>query len=319
MPKPTIDGGMVHYLDTSIAAIDNLRRRYTIREDADDDESEDRAGFTSPEHYLKDLFRMTQAFALRNGLFGRAEFQSEPVMAWFKKHPDMAFLWDPLHIMPFVDLFRHQFIATTFLMQRPDHYRFALETIEKVISSPACGELTDIEDFDDEDAWAVMEGALKVGDFALIEKLGFACVSRQACIILLHTLVVSHHLDSFLGLDGGELDDSFLVKVITHLVNSNSTKDGIGGRAMVIALLGYTMGLGEGRTMGKGVSEDYFTTPELDDWCVTAAFTGLDFGLKLGLNQSLPDYPCAADFGKPSEEDFAKLMEKLSSMVKGNA
>lgn len=318
MPKPTIDGGMVHYLDTSIAAIDNLRRRYTIREDADDDESEDRAGFTSPEHYLKDLFRMTQAFALRNGLFGRAEFQSEPVMAWFKKHPDMAFLWDPLHIMPFVDLFRHQFIATTFLMQRPDHYRFALETIEKVISSPACGELTDIEDFDDEDAWAVMEGALKVGDFALIEKLGFACVSRQACIILLHTLVVSHHLDSFLGLDGGELDDSFLVKVITHLVNSNSTKDGIGGRAMVIALLGYTMGLGEGRAMGQGVSEDYFTTPELDDWCVTAAFTGLDFGLKLGLNQSLPDYPCAADFGKPSEEDFAKLMAKLAAIVKGN-
>jgi hypothetical protein len=309
---------MVHYLDTSIAAIDNLRRRYTIREDADDDESEDRAGFTSPEHYLKDLFRMTQAFALRNGLFGRAEFQSEPVMAWFKKHPDMAFLWDPLHIMPFVDLFRHQFIATTFLMQRPDHYRFALETIEKVISSPACGELTDIEDFDDEDAWAVMEGALKVGDFALIEKLGFACVSRQACIILLHTLVVSHHLDSFLGLDGGELDDSFLVKVITHLVNSNSTKDGIGGRAMVIALLGYTMGLGEGRAMGQGVSEDYFTTPEFDDWCVTAAFTGFDFGLKLGLTQTLPDYPCAADFGKPSEEDFAKLMAKLAAIVKGN-
>ena len=318
MPKPTIDGGMVHYLDTSIAAIDDLRRRYTTREDADDDESEDRAGFTSPEHYLKDLFRMTQAFALRNGLFGRAEFQSEPVMAWFKNHKDMAFLWDPLHIMPFVDLFRHQFIATTFLMQRPDHYKFALETIEKVISSPACGELTDIEDFDDVDAWAVMERALKVGNFALIEKLGFACVSRQACIVLLHSLVVSHHLDSFLGLDGGELDDSFLVKVITHLVNSNSTKDGIGGRAMVIALLGYTMGLGEGRTMGKGVSEDYFTTPELDDWCVTAAFTGLDFGLKLGLNQSLPEYPGAADFGKPSEEDFAKLMAKLASMVKGN-
>ena len=40
MPNPTIDGGMVHYLDTSIAAIESLRRRYTIREDEDEDEDE---------------------------------------------------------------------------------------------------------------------------------------------------------------------------------------------------------------------------------------------------------------------------------------
>ena len=315
--EPTPAEGLAIYLQNSADFIRNLRRKYGG--EVYEDDSNDPTDYTDPENYLKDVFSLTTGWALANAMYGRPEFYSEPVMAWFQKNKDMAYVWDPIHILPFVDLFRHQFIAPTFAFGRPDHRAFALDTVRKIIASPSCRELIAIDDYEGENAWDAMRRALHSGNFDLIEKLGFACIARQSCYMLLHLLVQSGHFDPFIGVGNSRLDDSLLADVVTHIVNSNSTAHGIPGRAMVIALVGYTMRLGEGRTMAEYVGDEHFETPDLDDWCVKVAFESLEFGLKMGFSENLADYPCASDFGKPSLEDLAKRFAELSALVKGNA
>jgi hypothetical protein len=40
---------------------------------------------TNPEQYLKRVYLVTMGFALANGLYGRPEFLSDPVMSFFEK------------------------------------------------------------------------------------------------------------------------------------------------------------------------------------------------------------------------------------------
>ena len=293
-------------IDMLLACIEGLDQQLaTVRqnflEPADYDENAD-VDYRNPEHYLKAVYRITGGFAIQNALYGRPELYSECVMSMFKEDRRLAFLWLPDHLTPLIDLIRTRFIAPTFAFRRPNHHEFAIRTFEEMVSTRDCGRLVEF-DQSDESNFEVMCNALYCGDLATVEQLGFPTIVRLAMLTHFNALVRSGWIMPFLGENSEKLDDSFLVRAASHVINSNLTANGMGGRALVQALAGFTMGLSQGALVAKSMPEEIWSAIDPAKWCEVAGYY-YEFGHSTGLVNIIPAIPADVEYD-PTVMQFA--------------
>jgi len=276
-----------------------------------------------PEQYLKRLYNATTAFALRNGLYGRAEFYSDEVKEVMSKDHRFAKLWIPQNFTPIVDALRHKVFSKLFgPMRRPDQEEFSKATFEAMIQDTDIRSLIyfPVEDGDGDDVENGMN-ALRFEwgerNFKRVEEIGYATVARMAVFTQINALVESGWIWPFMGMGDSKLEGVFPVLAAVHVINGRASTDGVKGRALVHALLGFFGTKGAGLFAGYGIPEELWDEVDMDRWCEGAGFMSEGLAGYWGMGVSMPERPEDAAPRPPAEmtPEAAAMMKMLADAM----
>lgn len=276
---------------------------------------------SDPEQYLKRLYNATAGFALRNGLYGRAEFFSDEVKAVMSKDHRFAKLWIPQNFTPIIDALRNKVTAKVFgPMRRPDQEEYSKSIFEAMVLDPEIRNLIVFhveDDDDDEPDLNALHLAWSEKSFTIVEDVGYATVTRMAIFTSIKVLFESGWLWPFMGIGDVELEGDFPVLAAIHVLNGRATTDGTKGRAFIHALLGFFGTKGSGMLVGKGIADDFWEEADLDRWCEGAGFVSGGLASYWGMGLPMPPRPEDAAPRPPAElsPEAAAMMKILSDAL----
>ena len=309
---------LASYIESVRQSLPELRNFYLDEEAQEKNREEAGNGawdVQDPEQYLKRLYNSTTGFALRNGLYGRAEFFSDEVKEVMSKDHRFAKLWIPQNFNPVIDELRNKVTAKVFgPMRRPDQEEYSKSTFEAMLLDPEIRDLIaySIDDDDDDEAGMnALRAAWAEKDFKLVEDIGYATLTKFAIFTQIKGLVESGWIWPFMGMGNAELEESFPVLAAVHVLNGRATTDGVKGRAFIHALLGFFGTKGGGMLVGKGIPDEFWDEVDFDRWCEGAGFMSGGLAGYWGMDVPLPPRPEDADPRPPAE-----LSPEAASMAK---
>lgn len=315
---------LANYIDSIRTSLPELRNFYLDEEAQEANRNE--AGKSAwdvvdPEQYLKRLYGATTGFALRNGLYGRAEFFSDEVKEVMSKDHRFAKLWIPQNFTPIVDALRHKVFSKVFgPMRRPDQEVFSKATFEAMVLDPDIRSLISFPVEDDEEGVKGIESLRhewSERNFRGVEQIGYATVARMAVFTQIKGLIESGWIWPFMGLGKAELEGDFPVLAAVHVINGRGSTDGVKGRALVQALLGFFGTKGGGLLVGRAIPDDFWEEVDLDRWCEGAGFMSGYLAEHWGMDAPMPTRPEDAE-SRPAAEitpEASSLLEMLSKAM----
>lgn len=279
----------------------------------------------NPEEYLKRLYNLTTGFALRNGLYGRAEFFSDEVKEVMSKDHQFAALWIPQNFTPIIDELRNKVTAKVFgPINRPDQEEYSKSIFKAMVLDPDIRGLIvfPVEDDDgDEPGVQALHAAWAEKDFAAVENIGYATVTRMAVFTQIKGLIDTGWIWPFMGIGEAELEGVFPVLAAVHVLNGRATTDGTKGRAFIHALMGFAGTKSGGLFVGKGIPDEFWEEADLDSWCEGAGFMSGGLATYWGMGLPMPQRPDDAE-PRPAAEmsaEAAAMMKMLTdALEKGN-
>jgi hypothetical protein len=309
---------LANYIESVRKSLPEMRNFYLdekAQEKNRKEEGHDAWNVQDPEQYLKRLYNATTAFALRNGLYGRAEFFSDEVKEVMSKDHRFAKLWIPQNFNPIIDALRHKVTAKVFgPLRRPDQEEYSKATFEAMVLDPEIRDLIafPIDDDDDDDPGVhALHAAWGEKNFKSVENIGYATVTRLAVFTQIKALIESGWIWPFMGIGDIELEGDFPVLAALHVLNGRATTDGAKGRAFIHALLGFFGTKGGGLFVGKGIPDGFWEEADLDRWCEGAGFMSGGLAGYWGMELPMPPRPEDA-----APRPAAELSPEAAAMMK---
>jgi hypothetical protein len=276
---------LLGYLRQLKGHIQTIRNQYSDPDTIREEQELDTSGMyepTNPEQYLKRVYQVTMGFALANGLYGRPEFLSDPVMSFFEKEKGMAFLWDPENITPLVDVIRREFISPVFSPMKPaQRLPFSQQALLTMQGKAKPALAYSNEDMD------AIRYAFTHDQWETVERLAYPSLAQAALLLQFQMLVNSEKMGPFFGQE--HLDASLFSCVFAHIIENDLVNQGTAGRALVHALAGYNMMSASGMLIGNCIQapESFWNPVTSAQWSEQAGYAVGNFGKALGFKKRM--------------------------------